>query len=324
MSTRGSFTSTLVCYGRTRLQKSRLPETALDPIDSVGERGALKTHARHDPQGFTHLRLGKPTSTLEVDSPDDVRLAFAHHDPTRWRSRSGSRAPGRRLPPRAGLRRDRRVRSTPRRTAGQSRPSACPRHSPSRGAVTSRYARCRRIRRATSPQDRDRSRSSASWFRSPRPRSTLLRSSPGDDLHDTDDLERSSARRARGSRRRWCSTTDRECARARPPAAWPHARRAAFRDRARSQYSSSTAAGPRLVRRWPPLIPPARPKSAARECGPPETRADSYNSASRSRSRCHDANWKRSPSVSFSLPRSSRSEKPGLPVKRTAAIRPPG
>ena len=81
MSTRGSFTSTVGRYRRTRLQKSRLPETALDSIDTVGERRALITRAGHDAQDFTHFRLGKPTGALDVDSPDDVRLAFAHHDP---------------------------------------------------------------------------------------------------------------------------------------------------------------------------------------------------------------------------------------------------
>ena len=105
-------------YGRTRLQKPRPPETDLDLIETVGERAALITHARHDPQGFAHLRLGKPTGALEVDSPDHVRLPFAHHD-----------AHGRSPVPdlglldvdlrrRAGLRRDTPVRSTARRTAG--------------------------------------------------------------------------------------------------------------------------------------------------------------------------------------------------------------
>ena len=58
-----------------------MPETALDLIDSVGERRALITRAGHDTQGVAHFRLGKPAGALEVDSPDDVRLAFAHHDP---------------------------------------------------------------------------------------------------------------------------------------------------------------------------------------------------------------------------------------------------
>ncbi len=67
-------------YARTRLQKPCTPETTLDLIDTVGERRALIAHAGHDTQGFAHLRLGKPAGALEVDSPDNVRLAFAHHD----------------------------------------------------------------------------------------------------------------------------------------------------------------------------------------------------------------------------------------------------
>ena len=130
--------------GRTRLQKPRSPETALDLIETVGKLRPLIAHAGHDTQGFAHLRLGKPAGALEVDSPDNVRLAFAHHD-----------AHGGRPVPDLGLldvdlRREQalvaiqRVRSTASKDGGiDPGRHACRPHPPPRRVVRSRGARCR-------------------------------------------------------------------------------------------------------------------------------------------------------------------------------------